>query len=126
MFQDLSQSNTKSSLSLHDRSFDLILLSNWEDQIIYEPTQDEAPSATEASERANNMVTAPINHVLEDGTWTRSIIWDTKTPFRDFTQLEVNMEDETNEEKFAGIFSILNFFAHNNSFIHRSTSEEED
>ena len=28
------------SIPLHDRSFDLILLSDWEDKIIYEPEND--------------------------------------------------------------------------------------
>lgn len=34
------------------------------------------------------------NTALDSGLWTQSIIWDARTPFRDFTQLEVNVMDE--------------------------------
>ncbi len=37
---------------------------------------------------------APVNNALESGTWTQSIIWDSKTPFRDFTQMEPEEDDE--------------------------------
>ncbi|KAI5121146.1 hypothetical protein M0805_007144 [Coniferiporia weirii] len=97
--KDLAQSNAPTTLSLHDRSFDLVLLSNWEDQIIYDPDYNDFHQPLPKKE----IVTAPINHALEEGTWTQSIIWDTKTPFRDFTQIEVNVEDENAEERFAEV-----------------------
>lgn len=78
------------SLSLHDRSFDLVLLSNWEDQIIYEPDLHREFIPT----RKNETLTTPVNKALESGSWTRSIIWDAESPFRDFTHIEFNHEDD--------------------------------
>lgn len=101
----------KTSLQLHDRSFDLVLLSNWEDQIIYDPNEADTPIVPDTTEHTHETVTAPINQVLEDGSWTRSIIWDAETPFRDFTQLEVDIEDENNEEKFAGKLYSISLFS---------------
>jgi hypothetical protein len=86
------------TMSLHDRSFDLVLLSNWEDQIIYEPDNTRpTPSA------GNNPTTNTANKVLESGAWTQSIIWSPRAPFRDFTQLEFNHEDDiVPEDRSAG------------------------
>ena len=92
------RSDNPAGLSLDDRSFDLVLLSNWEDQIITEPDQ-EADLAGVQSKEATTM---PINQALESGTWTQSIIWDPKTPFRDFTQIELNQEDEVVPEVQSG------------------------
>lgn len=84
------------SISLDDRSFDLVLLSNWEDQIIYEPDYDNELPQPQKQE----MLTTPVNQLLESGAWTQSIIWDAETPFRDFTQLELDQEeDATTEER---------------------------
>lgn len=83
------------TLPLHDRSFDLVLLSNWEDQIIYEP--DISPPATPPQPPKD--LTTPLNKALESGLWTQSIIWSPRAPFRDFTQLEVNEEDLVQEER---------------------------
>lgn len=84
------------SISLDDRSFDLVLLSNWEDQIIYEPDYDNEFPQPQKQE----MLTTPVNQPLESGAWTQSIIWDAETPFRDFTQLELDVdEDATTEER---------------------------
>ena len=77
------------SLSLHDRSFDLVLLSNWEDQIIY-----ESESQPNHVETARTDLTKPGNKVLESGAWTQSIIWSPRAPFRDFTQIEFNTGDD--------------------------------
>ncbi|KAJ7246290.1 TAF1 transcription initiation factor TFIID subunit TAF1 [Mycena haematopus] len=92
-----------SSLSLRDRTFDLVLLSNWEDQIIFEP-ENKPPSKPEISDApaenatlkvpAVNNLTTPANKALESGAWTQSIIWDPRAPFKDFTQLEFNHEDD--------------------------------
>jgi hypothetical protein len=75
---------------LNDRSFDLILLSNWEDQIIYGPQG----TSTSGPSQNNEGLTTPINKVLESGAWTQSIIWSPTVPFRDFTQIEFNHEDD--------------------------------
>ncbi|KAH8119903.1 TAF1, transcription initiation factor TFIID, subunit TAF1 [Phellopilus nigrolimitatus] len=96
---DLAESNTATTLSLHDRSFDLVLLSNWEDHIIYDPDYNNDHQPPHKKE----MVTAPVNNALEEGTWTQSIIWDANAPFRDFTQMEVDPEDENVEERFAEV-----------------------
>lgn len=43
--------------------------------------------------------------MLESGAWTQSIIWHPNTPFRDFTQLEFNHEDDVvPEERKGGSF----------------------
>lgn len=39
-------------------------------------------------------LTTPVNKTLESGTWTKSIIWGPNVPFKDFTQLEFNHEDD--------------------------------
>lgn len=39
-------------------------------------------------------LTTPVNKNLESGTWTKSIIWGPNVPFKDFTQLEFNHEDD--------------------------------
>lgn len=82
-------------IPLNDRSFDLILLSNWEDQIIYGPKGSAAPNQIAPSEG----LTTPINKVLESGAWTQSIIWSPTVPFRDFTQIEFNHEDDVVPEE---------------------------
>ncbi|KAK7064030.1 putative transcription initiation factor TFIID subunit [Favolaschia claudopus] len=97
-----------SSLSLQNRTFDLVLLSNWEDQIIYEP-DTIPPPVLENSETPSenppvkvpvvNNLTTPANKALEDGAWTQSIIWDPRAPFKDFTQLEFNHEDDVIPEE---------------------------
>jgi transcription initiation factor TFIID subunit 1, fungi type len=89
-------------MSLHDRTFDLVLLSNWEDQIIYEPENNPPQTLPEA-----NLTTTPANKALESGAWTQSIIWSPRAPFRDFTQLEFNHEDDViPEDRAAGIFRV--------------------
>ena len=85
------------SVPLNDRSFDLVLLSNWEDQIIYGPGDATVPPA---SSTHGNLAT-PINKALDSGAWTQSIIWDPHVPFRDFTQIEFNHEDDVVPEERA-------------------------
>ncbi|KAG6866058.1 hypothetical protein C0991_009155 [Blastosporella zonata] len=82
------------NLPLHDRTFDLVLLSNWEDQILYEPD----PFSAGSGPLKEHNLTTPVNKVLESGAWTQSIIWAPNAPFRDFTQLEFNHEDDVNPE----------------------------
>ena len=102
---------TPVNLRLSDRSFDLVLLSDWEEQIIYGPEVKDngldgvngaadppAPeSHTMLNKKAEEVMT-PANATLESGVWTQSIIWDSKTPFRDFTQLELNEEPPPESE----------------------------
>ncbi|KNZ74154.1 Putative transcription initiation factor TFIID 111 kDa subunit [Termitomyces sp. J132] len=82
-------------LPLHDRTFDLVLLSNWEDQIVYEPH----PSSAGSTPSTEHNLTTPVNKALESGAWTQSIIWGPNAPFKDFTQLEFNHEDDVNPEE---------------------------
>jgi len=91
------------SMPLHDRSFDLVLLSNWEDQIIYEPDNVENITSRAISNEKN--LTTPVNKVLESGSWTQSIIWDPDAPFKDFTQLEFNHEDDIVPEERSSTYS---------------------
>lgn len=81
-------------MPLNDRSFDLVQLSNWEDQIIYDPQNVTAPAIS-----LEDSTNTPINKVLESGVWTQSIIWGPNQPFRDFTQLEFNHEDDVVPEE---------------------------
>ena len=83
-------------MPLHDRSFDLVLLSNWEDQIVYEP--DIGAHAGRIATPETNLTT-PANKALESGSWTQSIIWGPNAPFKDFTQLEFNHEDDVVPEE---------------------------
>ncbi|KAI9570393.1 TAF1 transcription initiation factor TFIID subunit TAF1 [Boletus coccyginus] len=82
------------TLPLHDRSFDLVLLSNWEEDIVYAPGKIIRPPVQETDN-----LTTPANKSLESGAWTQSIIWGPGAPFRDFTQLELNEEDLAAEER---------------------------
>ncbi|KAF9244507.1 TAF1 transcription initiation factor TFIID subunit TAF1 [Melanogaster broomeanus] len=82
------------TLPLHDRSFDLVLLSNWEDGIVFEPSKAIGPLVAETDN-----LTTPVNKSLESGAWTQSIIWGPGAPFRDFTQLELNEEDIATEDR---------------------------
>ncbi|KAG7098967.1 hypothetical protein E1B28_000855 [Marasmius oreades] len=96
----LEVQDKSNSAHLHDRSFDLVLLSNWEDQIIFEPDPSTFFASGDLSEKSlQKNLTTPVNKVLESGAWTQSIIWGPKDPFRDFTQLELNHEDEVVPEE---------------------------
>ncbi|KAJ7786552.1 TAF1 transcription initiation factor TFIID subunit TAF1 [Mycena metata] len=108
--EDRENTDVPVSLSLRDRSFDLVLLSNWEDQIIFEPDNnmavDKPETADVPAENAENVkvpsvnnLTTPANKALESGAWTQSIIWDPRAPFKDFTQLEFNHEDDVIPEE---------------------------
>ncbi|KAH0838142.1 hypothetical protein J3R83DRAFT_6393 [Lanmaoa asiatica] len=81
------------TLPLHDRSFDLVLLANWEEDIVYTPGKIIRPPTQETDN-----LTTPANKSLESGAWTQGIIWGPGAPFRDFTHLELNEEDLAAEE----------------------------
>ncbi|KZS95904.1 hypothetical protein SISNIDRAFT_483323 [Sistotremastrum niveocremeum HHB9708] len=95
-------SDVNSSLSLHDRSFDLILLSDWEQQIIYSPNHlpENLPGLVASKHEDSHNLAKLANASLESGVWTQSIIWDPKAPFRDFTQLETNDDDVVQEHAY--------------------------
>ncbi|KAJ3519520.1 hypothetical protein NM688_g9291 [Phlebia brevispora] len=94
-----AKSDVPVTLPLDDRSFDLVLLSNWEDQIVYGPPKKDddekpkpAPRPLDDSIQQYELA-APLNEALESGLWTQSIIWGPRTHFRDFTQI-VEPEEE--------------------------------
>ncbi|KAK2461592.1 hypothetical protein APHAL10511_006055 [Amanita phalloides] len=91
------KSNVPVDMPLHDRSFDLVLLSNWEDQIVYGP--DHVGVHAEHVVTVETNLTTPANKALESGSWTQSIIWGPNAPFKDFTQLEFNHEDDVVPEE---------------------------
>ncbi|TFY75997.1 hypothetical protein EWM64_g8012, partial [Hericium alpestre] len=91
------EGETPPSITLDDRSFDLVLLSGWENQIVYEP--ENVPIHREAP---RTDLTTPVNEALESGAWTQSIIWSPRAPFRDFTQIEFNgIEEVPPEDRLA-------------------------
>jgi hypothetical protein len=94
-----------------------VLLSNWEDQIVYEP--ENVPSPARPPE---NSLTTPSNKALESGAWTRSIIWSPRAPFRDFTQLEFNHEDDVVPEERSTCKS-PEYLVCNFSFLIRTSAE---
>ena len=112
--QERDQTDVPVSLPLDDRTFDLVLLSNWEDQIVYDTPKDLAPKDAAMKEpqrqlpllgdlgHDQNNLTTPINKALESGAWTQSIIWSPNSVFRDFTQLELNEEPDVIPEERAG------------------------
>ncbi|KAI5897841.1 uncharacterized protein SCHCODRAFT_02610400 [Schizophyllum commune H4-8] len=88
------------NLPLHDRTFDLVLLSNWEDQIVYDPESGPTAHSSKAFDmHADTSLNARLNDKVESGAWTQSIIWGPHQPFRDFTQLEFNHEDDVVPEE---------------------------
>lgn len=92
------------TVPMEDRAFDLILLSNWEDHIVYEP-ENLAPKA-QLNGTPSNLATTPVNRALESGSWTQSIIWSPRAAFKDFTQLEFNHEDDIIPEERSGASDI--------------------
>ncbi|KAF6766609.1 atypical/TAF1 protein kinase [Ephemerocybe angulata] len=81
------------TLPLDDRSFDLVLLSNWENEIMYGPEDvHELPAVKSESQQDTNLTT-PVNAALESGAWTQSIIWSPKAPSN------LHEEDIVPEEK---------------------------
>ncbi|TFK77305.1 TAF1 transcription initiation factor TFIID subunit TAF1 [Pluteus cervinus] len=95
--EERGQTEDSINIPLHDRTFDLVLLSNWEDQIVYEPSP--SAMAIPSDNTPDHNLTTPANKVLESGAWTQSIIWHPNAPFRDFTQLEFNHEDDVVPEE---------------------------
>lgn len=79
-----------------------MLLSNWEEDIVYAPGKIIRPPVQETDN-----LTTPANKSLESGAWTQSIIWGPGAPFRDFTQLELNEEDLAAEERPTSMFDRL-------------------
>lgn len=75
-----------------------MLLSNWEEDIVYGPSKIIRVPTQESDD-----LTLPANKSLESGAWTQSIIWGPGAPFRDFTHLELNEDDLVTEERPASM-----------------------
>src|SRR6267154_5854374 len=113
--------DTSPSIPLHDRSFDLVLLSNWEDQITFEPENDP-----QSAEQTGTDLMAPVNKGLESGAWTQSIIWSPRAPFRDFTQIEFNNGDDIiPEERPPGSYLFVSYPHHASLFYQPRNSDLE-
>jgi transcription initiation factor TFIID subunit 1 len=102
--QEREKSDVPVLLPLHDRTFDLVSLSNWEDQIMYELDDMDLDREHVVPETS---LTTPVNKTLESGTWTKSIIWGPNVPFKDFTQLEFNHEDDIVPEERTSAYPLI-------------------
>lgn len=108
---DLTRSQSQKTLSdadkiflLSDRNYDLVNLSDWESSIVYEPSMcvnrvlRRLATLTSVHRALNRGITSnlqqPVNSAVESGLWTQSIIWDRRTPFLDFTQLQLDDDDD--------------------------------
>ncbi|SCV70550.1 BQ2448_3312 [Microbotryum intermedium] len=89
LYKAIERSNrmTVSKWKIPDSShtFDNAELDNWEDKIVWGP--DTAPRAL------INDPLAPRNIDFDRGDWTKSIIWDASRPYKDFTRLNLNLND---------------------------------
>ncbi|TKY90977.1 hypothetical protein EX895_000976 [Sporisorium graminicola] len=84
-------------------------LDDWEDRIVWEVLQNQSTALTPmqvdrtdskmgmdtqpSAAYAPPVIDKPFNHDLFRGTWTRSIIWDARTPFEPFDKLVLDMND---------------------------------
>ncbi|KAJ7593545.1 TAF1 transcription initiation factor TFIID subunit TAF1 [Mycena floridula] len=82
---------------LDDRSLDLSHLSNREGQTIYDSSK-VFPVKRETSEDQEN-IAGPVNKALYNGSWTQSIVWGAREPFRDFTQVGYSLPEATRPHK---------------------------
>lgn len=57
---------------------------------IYRPAINENKDSTTKVETA---VLAPRNSIFESGDWLNSIIWDENSNYKDFTKVELNLND---------------------------------
>ncbi|KIY51236.1 hypothetical protein FISHEDRAFT_64273 [Fistulina hepatica ATCC 64428] len=79
------------SVDANERSLYPVQLADWEDQIILHPDPNFNPSKHPVFDDNLKLAT---NEQLQSGVWTQSTIWGPGQPFRDFTQLEFNHEDD--------------------------------
>lgn len=70
-------------------------ITNWNEKIIWDADDNIPPSVV----LPENNLAAPLNKALETGDWTQSIIWGPREPFKDFTQLELEEHDVTQDDR---------------------------
>lgn len=83
------------TLPMDERSYDLVLLADWEKDILFDP-----PAPTSTGLTAPNLLepntslslSNPHNLYLESNDWLQTIIWDIRRPFKDFRQLPFDPE----------------------------------
>ncbi|KAG9044313.1 hypothetical protein FS837_008364 [Tulasnella sp. UAMH 9824] len=83
------------TLPVDERSYDLVLLADWEKDILFDP-----PASTSTALTAPNLLepnaamslSNPHNLYLESNDWLQTIIWDIRRPFKDFRQLPFDPE----------------------------------
>jgi hypothetical protein len=93
-------------LPLDERSYDLVVLSDWENDIIYSASSYVFPRSAQFTSFANISLSSsapprapvpdlqrPLNAALDSGDWIHGIIWDAKTPFKDFSALEIEQPE---------------------------------
>ncbi|KAJ7899019.1 TAF1 transcription initiation factor TFIID subunit TAF1 [Mycena leptocephala] len=106
VLEECNNTGVPVSLSLDDRTFDLVSLSDWENQILFEPVNDHTNKSepTDSSRETSEFTCVksrrtPVNTDLESGAWTQSIIWSPRAPFQGFTQPEFNHQNVIPEER---------------------------
>lgn len=102
------------------RSYDMIQLDDWENQIVYDVTQPFVPrpsqsllspeifsltpsflsssSSSPPAKRIRPNALTPFNKQIEEGDWVQGIIWDSTKPARpSFLGTVVEEQDENSE-----------------------------
>jgi hypothetical protein len=70
-----------------EKAFGLTELDDWESRILWD-TQDAAEAKSSDKDHL-----APRNHQFEQGDWLKGIIWDSTTPYQEYSRLNLNMND---------------------------------
>lgn len=86
-------------IPVNDRSYDLVLLSDWENHILYDPPD---PRTIPSPKQASEALTKPLNRYLNSDEWLQTIIWDPKLPYRDFRELPFDPEPISGDAAIAG------------------------
>lgn len=86
-------------IPFNDRSYDLVVLSDWEKQIHFDPPAapvthfNDEEIVTEGSHNiASFSLSNPRNLFLDSDDWLQTIIWDVREPFHDFRLLPYDPE----------------------------------
>ncbi|KAK9762040.1 hypothetical protein K7432_012591 [Basidiobolus ranarum] len=78
-----------------------VMLDSWEDKIVWDDNEEEqddgldlhSDSQAQSKLKHSNDIFSFRNYDMEDGDWTKSIIWDFKEPFVPFTKLILDLND---------------------------------
>lgn len=91
---------------------DRLLFEDWEDEVVWEPASSRAKRRGQlvngrAAHQQNGDIKVPElstamsaetrfgfkNPDIESGEWMKSIVWSSSAPFKDFTKLQLNLND---------------------------------